>query len=127
MSKFVLDASAVLAYVNGEPGNALVGKILDQAVISAVNLAEVLTKLVELEEDVETSYTDLHDMGLAVVAFDDLLAVETGRLREPTRRMGLSLGDRACLATAQRLGAIAVTTDRAWAELDLPISVEVIR
>lgn len=127
MSKFVLDASAVLAYVHEEPGKTLVGEILSQSAISAVNLAEVLTKLVDLDEDVETSYMDLHDLGLPIVEFGDLLAIEASRLRGATRRSGLSLGDRACLATALSLGAIAVTTDRAWAQLDLPVRVEVIR
>jgi PIN domain nuclease of toxin-antitoxin system len=69
----------------------------------------------------------LQDLDLDLHPFDEPLAFETGALRAATRDRGLSLGDRACLALAQRLGASVLTADRAWQGLDLGIPVEVLR
>jgi ribonuclease VapC len=62
-----------------------------------------------------------------VHAFDAQQAYLAGILRKPTRTFGLSFGDRACLALAQSLGALALTADRSWSQLDLGIAIEVIR
>jgi PIN domain nuclease of toxin-antitoxin system len=64
---------------------------------------------------------------LAVVPFDEELARQTGALRPATRSLGLSLGDRACLALAQREQLPILTADRIWAKLDLGIAIKVVR
>ena len=123
----VLDTSAVLAVLWDEPGAALVAERLAGAKISAVNLAELVTKLVDRGAgDGELSEV-VGDLGIEVVAFDLDQAMATGRMRRETRALGLSIGDRASLALGRREGAAVVTADRAWAEVDVGVTVEVIR
>lgn len=126
---FVLDASALLCLLKGEPGAERVMAALPRAWVSAVNLSEVYAKLADAggaEDRIAKAVGGLH---LRVEPFDDAQARRAGMLRPVTKGLGLSLGDRACLALAQHRGALALTTDRAWA--DLPeaagIAVEVIR
>ncbi|WP_218013871.1 type II toxin-antitoxin system VapC family toxin [Rubellimicrobium rubrum] len=111
---YVLDASALLCLINGEPGADRVAGVLSQAVISAVNLAEVATKLNELGADVATARALLAPLHLVVVPFDEVVAFATGALRTATRGQGLSLGDRACLALGASRGATVLSTDEAW-------------
>ena len=122
----VLDSSAVLAMFKAEPGWDRVVAVLPGAVISAVNAAEVYSKLVEwqLTREEQLKFEGvLRDM---IVPFDNDLALRTGALRAATKAHGLSIGDRACLALAQKLGVPAVTADQVWAKLKLSILVEVI-
>jgi PIN domain nuclease of toxin-antitoxin system len=126
---FVLDTSALLARVYSEPGAARVETVLMSApcFMSSVNLAEFASKSADqglARVDVEIV---LDGFDIEIVEFDDDLALASGALRAPTRPLGLSLGDRACLALAQKLGATALTTDRPWTKLDLGIAVECIR
>lgn len=129
----ILDASALLAFLHGEPGAEAVAEALTQgALISAVNWAEVLTKLAELGEPPEAVTERLEKMGvlgfaLEIQPFDEPQARSVARLREATREHGLSLGDRACLALAERLQLEALTADRAWARLVLEIKIRNIR
>jgi ribonuclease VapC len=112
--KVVLDASAVLALLKQEPGHQLVFATLPGALLSAVNLAEVLSKLNEDGWPESDAKTILSSLGIVVVAFNEAQAYLTARLRPVTRFAGLSTGDRACLALAQARGAVAMTADRAW-------------
>lgn len=127
----VLDASALLTYVFGEPGAQEVERRLPGSVMHTVNYAEVLSKLAERGLAPEDAGRQLEQAGLAQViridpgAPEDALAV--ARLRPLTRPQGLSLGDRYCLALAGRLGVPAATTDRAWGKLSLGITIEVLR
>ena len=129
----VLDASALLALLKGEPGAERVAEALEQgAYLSAVNLAEVLSKLADWGEDPAEAQARMAQVGLLgaaveVLPFTGEDALEVARLRAMTRAYGLSFGDRACLALARRLGLPALTAERAWAELDLGIPVEVLR
>lgn len=123
----VLDSSAVLAVLRDEPGSEAVASRTDGALISAVNLAEVVTRLVERGGSDDAAEAASGSLGLTVVPFDAPQAVAAGLLRRATRSAGLSLGDRACLALAQAEGLPAVTADRAWGDLDVGIAVEVIR
>jgi len=59
--------------------------------------------------------------------FDWAAGLAAGLLRASTRRFGLSLGDRACLALAQQLQAPVLTTDRVWERLDIGVPIVVIR
>jgi ribonuclease VapC len=127
VSERILDASALLAVLLRERGSDFVLDLLPDAVIGAVNLAEVVAKLQERgfpDREIEDGITDL---GVPVVAFDEALAVAAGKLRLRTRSAGLSLGDRACLALAATRGAPAVTMDRGWLAVDTGAEVIVAR
>ena len=123
----VLDASALLAVIEGEPGAEAVEEALADSAISAVNFSEVVTKLVDRGFGNETVVARMNAFSLSVHPFDAAQAWRAGLLRRDTRASGLSLGDRACLALAAVLEAPAMTTDRAWAALGLHIEVTVVR
>jgi len=117
----VLDASAVLAAVLEEPGAVRVERAIKRgAAMSSVNVAEVAARLSQdgwSSGDVASVVTR---MGIEVIPFDRQAALLSGAYRERTRRQGLGLGDRACLATASRLGLPALTADRSWADVSIP-------
>jgi len=126
----VLDASALLALLNDEDGADEVERALGESicVMSAVNWAEVLSKLSDLSPGAEQAsvprlVTDL----LSVEFFGPEDAEEVAGLRAVTRSSGLSLGDRACLALAGRLGWPAWTADRAWREIETDVEVHLVR
>ncbi|MBT8194741.1 MAG: type II toxin-antitoxin system VapC family toxin [Acidimicrobiia bacterium] len=123
----VLDASTVLALINNEPGWEVASSYLDDAVVSAVNLAEVVGKLrgIGLPPSATGSIADL--LALVVVPFDEAQAVIAGDLVAETKSAGLSLGDRCCLALAKSRDLVAVTADRAWLELEVDIEIVAIR
>ncbi|MCC0806659.1 type II toxin-antitoxin system VapC family toxin [Methylobacterium sp. W2] len=127
--RIVFDASALLCLLNAEPGCEAVAETLPFAVIGAVNLSEVVAKLAEVGGSEERIGEAIRLLRLPVEAFDVEQAKIAGLLRVETRSLGLSLGDRACLALARRLAATAVTTDRAWAGLPahLGLSVRIVR
>jgi ribonuclease VapC len=127
MIKMLLDASAVLALLNREPGWEVVKELIPAALISAVNLAEVIGKLVDVGVPHAHACAAVEFLGLSVVEFDGEMAREAGRLRAVTRPEGLSLGDCACLATAIRLGVAVLTSDRSWLRLDLGVAVRCLR
>lgn len=113
----VVDASALLALLADEPGaERVAGAIVAGAAIGAVNLAEVLTKLVDLGMPLVDAADVLDGLGLEVVPFDAEAARGAAALRAATRSRGLSLGDRAALALAGARGATVLTTDRAWVD-----------
>jgi len=115
--RVVLDASAVMCLIRNEPGANTVKSALPESCISAVNLAEIVAKMNELGMDEALIAQVLDPLQMHVVPFDAALAHASGMLRSATRALGLSLGDRACLALAARLGATAMTTDKAWSGL----------
>jgi ribonuclease VapC len=127
MAEWVLDASAVLAVLRGEPGAEQVQDRLTRAVISAANYAEVVSKLVDHGAAGDLAIRAAAELGVSVTPLDEPAATRAGALREATRARGLSLGDRACLALAQREGLPVLTADRAWADLDLGVEVVLIR
>jgi ribonuclease VapC len=96
-------------------------------VLSSVNLAEIATKFIARGASEEATRSDLDLLPLEIIPFDGELALASAALYASTRRRGLSLGDRACLATAQALGLPAVTAERAWVDLGLNIPIHVIR
>lgn len=128
MSSAVLDASAVLALLNGEPGAVRVAAAVQAgAIVSAVNFSEVAAKLLEANMPQGAVEESIRILDLSIASFGTEMAFRAAALREPTRRQGLSLGDRACLALAQAEGVPVLTTDRAWADLALGVVVEVVR
>jgi ribonuclease VapC len=127
MTKYVLDASALLAFLGEEPGGDRVEAALPSALVSTVNLSEVIAKLLErgVPDDEVTAVVGYLDC--EVVDFTVKSAWSTARLRPVTRAQGLSLGDRACLALAIERTLPVMTTDRAWASLTLGIEINVVR
>lgn len=126
MSKWVLDSSAVLAVVRQEAGHEKVVARFPDASISSVNVAEVFSKFTEWNANFEQDIADFNDLGLEVIDFDLAQARQAAELRPLTKHLGLSLGDRACIALAMRQKATAVTADQIWSKV-AACPVEVIR
>jgi len=125
--RLVLDASALLALLNSEPGSRIVEESLSSAAVSAVNLSEVVSKLSERGMPEAEVRTALEGLGLDVRPFDTAMAYSAGTLRPATRGLGLSLGDRACLALGLSLSAPVLTTDRSWRKLKIGVKIRAIR
>lgn len=114
MSEVVLDASALLALLHDEPGAAKVADVLARGCMCAVNLAEVVSHFIHLGMPADQVDAMLDPLPIDVIAADDRLARIAGRLRSVTASAGLSLGDRFCLALAERDGLPALTADKTW-------------
>lgn len=125
----VLDASALLAALLDEPGKDRVDAIINGAMLTTVNLSEVVGHFARLgADDVEVSAM-LSGVPFVLVPMDEELAIAAGMMRPKGDAAGLSLGDRVCLAQARRAGRPAVTADRAWKGVadKLGVEVELIR
>lgn len=123
----VLDASAVLAVYLDEPGAETVAAVVAGSLLSSVNYTEVISRALDRGGSFDHVLRSLARMAFIVVAYDLTLARRAGELRLSTRRFGLSVGDRACLALAERERLPAYTTDRVWANLNLGIDIRLIR
>lgn len=128
MNRPVLDSSAILAVVNAEPGHEkLTGELLTHAVASTVNLAEVHAKLLSRGWPSDLAWQDANGPIDEAIPFEPEHARIAGDLVSATRHLGLSLGDRACLALALALNAPVYTTDKSWKSLKLKIPIHVLR
>jgi ribonuclease VapC len=127
MSEAVLDASALIAFLRKEKGAERVQETLASACISAVNVSETIAKLAEYGKSVEEISLHIDRLQIPVVPFDEEQARMAASLREPTRAVGLSLGDRACLALALQRGLPALTTETVWLGWDVGVKVVKIR
>lgn len=127
MTSGVLDASAVLALLQEEPGSDVVEEFLPAAVISSVNYAEVVGKLFDANLSAKEVQQILAFLSIPVVEFTETFALRVGALKKNTSHLGLSLGDRACLALAESLGVPAVTADRIWMKANVGVEVVVVR
>jgi PIN domain nuclease of toxin-antitoxin system len=123
----IWDASALLALLGREIPTLEADATSRPLIISAVNLSEVVAKLTERGMPAALIRQTLAGLPLDVEAFSADDALRAGELRAATRAQGLSLGDRACLALALRLGLPALTTDRAWGDLDIGVAVRAAR
>ena len=127
MSKYVLDASALLALLNAEDGAESVQQFLPDAVISTVNFAEVVSRLSAAGMPENEIREVLSLLALVLVPFDEEQAFQAGLLYPQTKALGLSLGDRACLALARTLSVPTITADQVWSKLEIGTSVKLIR
>lgn len=127
MSEAVLDASAVLAFLQGEHGSDEVAEVMARSSVSSVNVAEVISTLVENGLSDATACDAVFRLPVEIVPFSAEAARQAGLLHRSTRGRNVSLGDRACLALAGELGLPALTTDRSWRELPVSIDVRLVR
>ncbi len=128
MSKVtVLDASAIIAFLQGEPGSEIVGQALhsQSCVVSAANQADVIAKAIDRGAEPDAIKTILADLAYQVVDIPVGDGEQAGWMRGQTRSSGLSLSDRLCLALAQRLKARVLTADRAWLGVSKTLGLDV--
>jgi len=123
--KVILDASALLAFLQDEPGATVVAAELAGGAVSSLNWSEVLQKSLAHGVDVTGLRQDLQALGLVILPFDVDDAEQAARLWSPGS--GLSLADRACLALGLRHGVPVWTADGAWTQTALGAAVHVIR
>jgi ribonuclease VapC len=123
----VLDSSAILAVILNEPGCEVIEDASEGFAISTVNMAEVVTKLVDFGFDEKNIPDAVDTFRLWCRPLTERQAHQAGLFRKQSRRFGLSLGDRCCLALARDLGATVYTTDRVWADLDVGVAIKVVR
>ncbi len=122
----VLDASALLALFNDEPGSDAVLQALElPCLLSAANHTEVLTKLLDKGLSPEDAATVMTSVELRIVAFDAAQSADAAWLRTATRKVALSLGDRACLALARAEGAAVLTADKPWLQIAQAVGLKV--
>lgn len=127
MGSPVLDSSAILAVIFNEPGSDSVAPLLQGALVSTVNLTEVYTRLLLRGVPADLAWSRIFRMGFEVCPFYEHQARIAAEIIAQTRPLGLSLGDRACLALAVERKAAVYAADAAWRNLDLPIQIEIIR
>lgn len=128
VNRVVLDASALLALLNDEPGtDQLTAEVLNRAFCSTVNLAEVHSKLVREGVPAAEAWESTMSSIREAVPFTLEQARMAGNLVMETRALGLSLGDRACIACGLALRAPIFTADKSWMKLKLDVQIHVIR
>ena len=127
MPETVIDASALLALLNTEPGAEIVAEAVPGGIISAVNLSEVIAKLCDAGMPENAIRQAVQPLGLEIIPFGEEQSYQAGMLRTYTQNMGISLGDRACLSLAKMRNVVALTTDKAWARISVGATIKVIR
>jgi PIN domain nuclease of toxin-antitoxin system len=127
VTSVVLDASAVIAVLNAEPGADIVLGSMAHALISAVNYSEVVKKAVERVQAIDPIPALLRSYWIDIVPFDQDLATAAGELFGPTKAHGLSFADRACLALGIQRKCKVLTSERRMGLVSLPIKVKLIR
>ena len=123
----MLDASAVLVLLLDEPGADVVSDVLTNGVLSAVNLAEVLSKLTDRGAEVSGLADRLRAAGVLVEPMTQADAEKVAALRRTDDRRVLSFGDRCCLALGHRLDMPVLTADRVWSEMDCGVEIRQVR
>src|SRR6185312_7051212 len=126
-SGFVLDSSALIAMVAGEPGAEVVATALSEAIMSSVNLVECMTKLIQRGGRPDQVERVLRGLDVPIEPWTEALAWASRDLCALAWTKGLSVGDRACLTLARARRRVALTADRSWATLGLNVRVALIR
>jgi ribonuclease VapC len=127
VAEAVLDASALLAFLRKEPGADKVAAVLSGACMSAVNLEETLSKMIQYGKPLDAVSYQIERLRIPVVPYDAEQAKMAASMWQSTRVAGLSLGDRACLSLALKFAVPALTTDKDWSKIDVGVRVERIR
>ena len=127
MAEAVLDSSAILALLWRERGFEIVGNVVERALVSVVNEAEVISVLIQHGETAEQALSTVQTLPYQPVDLDRHLARRAGALWHAFKPRGLSLGDRCCLALAERESLPAITSDRRWADLSIGVDVQLFR
>jgi ribonuclease VapC len=129
LNALVLDSSVILAAILGEPGGDHVFDRIEDAVVSAVNVAEVYTYAAINNFSTDAIDAFFADTGIVIAPFSHGEAVAAGKMAVITRKAGLSLGDRSCLALGQQKKAEVLTADRLWKTFanELSLKIELLR
>jgi ribonuclease VapC len=124
----VMDASAILVILRGEPGCDYVQELLqsEECSISSVNMAEVGSKLIDYGLPPEEFPRIARQLQIDIIDFNAEQSIQSAQIRKITRSAGLSLGDRACVALTQLMQGCVVTSDRAWLDISEAAGVKVI-
>lgn len=123
----VLDASALLAFLYKEPGRDRVAAQMGACCLSTVNLSEAIGRFVRDGHSADQVFDQIQATSIEIVPLSAAEATVAASLIPLTKPLGLSLADRACLALAITRNVPVLTTDRAWAGLDIGVPVHVIR
>lgn len=110
-----------------DDGHERVAEQLDDSCLSSVNLAEVASRFARDGHDPRELCQRITESTVEIVPFLTSDAAIAAALVPITQEHGLSLGDRACLALAMTRQIPALTADRAWASLNLPVAVQLIQ
>jgi len=127
MTKYILDSSALLAVLLEENGSEKVEKIMGHAVLSVVNFSEIMSKMLLKGLQVVETLDHIKSLIPEIIPFSIPIATKAAELIIYTKTFGLSLGDRACIATAIDYGYEVITADKIWTNIKVPIKITVIR
>ncbi len=127
MTKAVLDSSALLAFINQENGFEIVEEYLPHAIMSSINLAEVVAILSQIDMPEDIIISIINDLDIKIINFDQDQALQTGFLRKKTKAARLSLGDLSCINLASIKNLTAITANKAWDTLSLTNNIILIR
>lgn len=127
MSDIILDASALIALIANEKGADIVTKYLPNAVMSTVNITEVITRIIKAGASFDEAQIIVDSLIHTKVSFTDQQAMLAGKIVTDTKKHNLSLGDRACLALAMNKELPVLTADKVWSKLKIGVKVEQIR
>ena len=127
VTRVVLDASALLAWLKKERGHGVVERYLDDAVISTVNLSETIAKSLVKGGSLEVVYAQIQSLNLGVLSFTEEECLIAATFHVTTKDLGISLGDRACLALGCKLQLPVVTAEHRWKDFDSGVELIMIR
>ena len=127
MAEVVLDSSAILSVLHSEPGGDSVASLMPRCLVSVANEAEVITVLIRKGKFPEEAVQYVSDLPYRRVDLDIALAQRAGALWRDVKPRGLSLGDRCCLALAERENLPVLTGDKRWADLSTGVEVRLFR
>jgi PIN domain nuclease of toxin-antitoxin system len=127
VSEYVADASAVLAFARGEPGEKRVRNLRTSCVLSSINLMEAYSKLVRYDVPADQVQRFLRESFPSVIPLDRELAENSAVLHTRLNKLGISYADCACLSLGMQRKATVLTADRNWKQIELDVKVELIR
>ena len=124
-ARYVIDTSALLAGLFGEPGADVLRRAGPGAVISSVTFSEFMAKCSDRNVPLDMARTHIARLGIAVSGFGETEALQAAALRAGTRFDNISFADRACLALARALALPVFTTDQQWSQLDAARDIDI--